>query len=233
MSGKTQSPISMRGIIGLMTISLYTPVILFLAAGQWDWWQAWLYSGLTAVLLVGSRLLVLVYNPELAAERSRLGTAENVAPWDKKLLALTALSGPISLLVAGLDQRLGWSQVQPEWLFWPALVTGVLGYAFSTWALLKNQYFSSVVRIQVERGHQVCTSGPYRFVRHPGYAGGLLWYLVTPLLLDSWWAFLPTLVTVGLTVLRTSKEDRKLRQELPGYGEYASKVRYRLLPGVW
>jgi len=107
------------------------------------------------------------------------------------------------------------------------------GYALSSWALVENRFFSGMVRIQTDLGHQVVSSGPYRWMRHPGYAGALLGYLVTPLFLDSALAFLPTLFTSGLYLTRTALEDRTLQNELPGYAEYARRVKYRFLPGIW
>ena len=96
-----------------------------------------------------------------------------------------------------------------------------------------NRFFSSVVRIQTDRGHSVQTGGPYALIRHPGYAGALLYDLAAPLLLGSWWGLIPAAVTVALVILRTRLEDRKLQTELDGYAEYAARVRYRLVPGIW
>jgi protein-S-isoprenylcysteine O-methyltransferase Ste14 len=141
--------------------------------------------------------------------------------------------GVAILLLAGLDERFGWSTA----FGWPvkilALALLLAGYALSSYALIENRFFSSEVRIQAERGHHAVSSGPYRWVRHPGYAGGLLTYIATPLLLDTPWAFLPTALVIVLTVVRTALEDRTLQAELAGYREYAGRVRYRLLPGVW
>ena len=111
--------------------------------------------------------------------------------------------------------------------------TVALGYALFMWAMVSNAYFSEVVRIQEDRGHQVATDGPYRFVRHPGYAGAILSFLGSPLLLGSWWAFIPTALGVGGYILRTALEDKTLQLELGGYREYTERVRYRLIPGVW
>jgi len=99
--------------------------------------------------------------------------------------------------------------------------------------MLANRFFSGVVRIQNERGHSVVSDGPYRWVRHPGYAGGFIGDLALPLLLGSAWAFIPAALTAGAVVLRTALEDRTLQAELPGYREYAQRTRFRLLPGVW
>jgi protein-S-isoprenylcysteine O-methyltransferase Ste14 len=107
------------------------------------------------------------------------------------------------------------------------------GAALAQWAVLANPYFSAVVRIQEDRGHTVVSSGPYRFVRHPGYAGGLLFNLGLPLVLGSWWAGIPAFALAALTVLRTAWEDRTLRRKLPGYADYASRTRHWFIPGLW
>jgi len=113
-------------------------------------------------------------------------------------------------------------------------LAGILaGYALGSYALVENRFFSGMVRIQTERGHQVVSSGPYRWLRHPGYAGALITYLGTPLFLDSVWGFVPVVLLAILLVVRTRLEDRTLQEELPGYRDYAGRVRYRLLPGVW
>jgi protein-S-isoprenylcysteine O-methyltransferase Ste14 len=96
-----------------------------------------------------------------------------------------------------------------------------------------NRFFSGTVRIQTERGHHVVTDGPYRFVRHPGYAGALLGFVLIPLLLDSVWAFIPAVLLIAITFVRTALEDATLQKELPGYAEYAQTTRYRLIPGIW
>jgi len=107
------------------------------------------------------------------------------------------------------------------------------GYVLSSYALIENRFFSGTVRLQVDRGQEVVSSGPYRLMRYPGYAGALLVYRMTPLFLDSALAYLPTLLVIGLYILRTSLEDRFLQEELEGYRDYAKRVRYRLLPGIW
>ena len=114
-----------------------------------------------------------------------------------------------------------------------AILMIILGYILGSWALLENRFFSGVVRIQKDRGHHVISSGPYHFIRHPGYAATLWAYLFTPLLLDSAWAFIPGFLLIGVLVIRTALEDQTLHEELPGYKDYARKTRYRLLPGIW
>jgi protein-S-isoprenylcysteine O-methyltransferase Ste14 len=137
------------------------------------------------------------------------------------------------VIVAGLDHRFGWSAVFPLWLIVLGIFLIALGYAFSLWALVENRFFSGVVRIQTDRGHVVCDSGPYRIVRHPGYAGNILPLLGIVLALSSLWTLIPAAVALVIAVIRTALEDRTLQEELPGYKEYARRVRYRLFPGIY
>lgn len=137
------------------------------------------------------------------------------------------------LLVAGLDARFGWSPSVSLTLKVMALVMIVGGYALGSYALIENRFFSGMVRIQTERDHHVVSSGPYRWVRHPGYVGAIVVYLATPLLLESGWSFLPAVLLTALLIIRTALEDKTLQEELAGYRDYAGRVRYRLLPRVW
>ena len=114
-----------------------------------------------------------------------------------------------------------------------AFAVYALGSGLFSWAMITNAYFSTAVRIQDDRGHQVCTTGPYRFVRHPGYVGASLQSLVMPLMFGSLWALIPGALAVLMLVIRTTLEDQTLHEELDGYREYAQKTRYRLLPGTW
>jgi protein-S-isoprenylcysteine O-methyltransferase Ste14 len=139
----------------------------------------------------------------------------------------------LTWLVAGLDKRWNGSPALPLTVELGAFAIVIVGYWISVWALIANKFFSAVVRIQKERGHTVVTTGPYRFVRHPGYAGGVIAYLATPLALGTLWAYLPMGLILCALALRTALEDRTLQDELPGYAEYAARVRYRLLPGIW
>ena len=137
------------------------------------------------------------------------------------------------VIVAGLDHRFGWSPAFPLWLILLGFFLIAFGYAFAVWALVENRFFSSVVRIQTDRGHVVCDSGPYRIVRHPGYAGNILPLLGIVLALSSLWTLIPAAVALVIAVIRTALEDRTLQEELPGYKEYARRVRYRLFPGIY
>lgn len=238
MTSAAQTPIratlTARTVIGFLVYSLLTPAILFLAAGTLDWPEAWVYAIISIVAAVASRVLILLKQPDLAAERGRFTEGEGAKAWDRKLVPIVALLLPtVVLIVCGLDYRWQASGPVASWLQWIAFVLLIAGYAFSLWALIANRFFSTVVRIQRERGHTVVSSGPYRFVRHPGYAGGLLYYVMTPLLLGTLWGFVPVLIEAALLVLRTALEDRTLQAELPGYADYARRVRYRLIPGLW
>jgi protein-S-isoprenylcysteine O-methyltransferase Ste14 len=146
---------------------------------------------------------------------------------------LVGLGGGLIPLIAGLDALFGWSPGFSMGGKILALAVILAGFALGSYALIENRFFSGVVRIQAERGHRVVSSGPYHWMRHPGYAGALLAFLATPVFLDSVWAFLPALAITVLLVIRTRLEDRTLQDELDGYRDYARQVRYRLLPGVW
>jgi protein-S-isoprenylcysteine O-methyltransferase Ste14 len=170
----------------------------------------------------------------LQADRMKFGRGQQVAPWDRVLAPLMAFSVVYPLvIVAALDHRHGWTTPLPTWVNVVGLLLCALGYGFGTWALVENRFFSSTVRIQTDRGHQVCDSGPYRFVRHPGYAGTVLAVVGIPLALDTLWAFVAAGFALIVSVIRTALEDRTLMKELVGYREYARRVRYRLFPGLW
>ena len=209
-------------------------MVLFISAGSIRWPMGWAYVGVTLLLIAGSRILLMRISPDLAEERAGYAGKTDAKAWDKMIMPLIAIYGPLAMLVtAGLNWRFGWPPVLPLWLQIAALTVAVLGIVFSTWALLTNRFFSGVVRIQHDRGHTVVSTGPYRFVRHPGYAGGIVANLATVLALGSAWALIPAALVVCLTIVRTALEDRTLREELPGYAGYAQRTRYRLLPAVW
>jgi len=155
-------------------------------------------------------------------------------PWDRILMPLMSLGFPlITYIVSGLDERFGWSPDLPNVIQIMALVLIFAGSMLGTWAMIANRFFSSHVRIQTDRGHTVVNSGPYRFMRHPSYAGVLLAWIATPIFFSSTWAAIPAVLAGIVVVLRTALEDRTLQAKLPGYREYAQIVRYRLVPGIW
>lgn len=210
------------------------PFLPILITGDWGWLEAWLYALLAIFGFIISRILAAKKHPDLLTERANFAKHVDVKSWDKVLSRLVGLGGAILPLVAALEVRDGWTEFQFS-LGWKifAFVIMLLGYVIGTWALMENRFFSGVVRIQTERGHHVVDGGPYRWVRHPGYVGGLLAAFGTPILLDSLWTFAVVVVYTAILILRTSLEDRTLQEELPGYAEYTQRTRYRLLPGIW
>ncbi len=225
---------SPRQWIRLIVAYLLIPAILLICGGDLGWWQAWGYSLLIVAAGPGGRMWAEQRHPGLMAERQNTENIQNAKAWDKVLAPLMALSVSFPLvIVAGLDHRYGWSPVVPFWLIVLGFLLISLGYAFAAWALAENRFFSSVVRIQTERGHVVCDSGPYRIVRHPGYAGNILALLGIVLALSSMWTLIPAAVALIIAVIRTVLEDQTLQDELPGYRDYARRVRYRLIPGIY
>jgi len=226
--------VSPRQWIGLVVVYLLIPLILLICGGDLGWWQAWLYSMLILAAGIGGRMWAEQRHPGLTAERQNIESIQNAKAWDKVLAPLMAVSiGYPMVIVAGLDHRYHWSSGFPLWLIVTGFILILLGYAFAAWALAENRFFSSVVRIQTERGHVVCDSGPYRFVRHPGYAGNILALFAIVLALGSVWTLIPAAVASIIAVIRTVLEDRTLLDELPGYRDYARRVRYRLIPGIY
>ena len=225
---------STRQWIRLVVVYLLIPLILLICGGDIGWWQAWLYSLLIFTAGFGGRIWAEQRHPGLMAERQNIENIKNAKAWDKVLAPLMAVSvGFPMVIVAGLDHRYHWSPEFPLWLIVPGFIMISLGYAFAAWALAENRFFSSVVRIQKNRGHVVCDSGPYRFVRHPGYAGNIPALFGIVLALSSVWALIPAAVALIVTVIRTVLEDQTLQEELPGYRDYARRVRYRLIPGIY
>ena len=231
---KTVPTMTLYQWIRLIIAYLLIPLILFVCGWDFGWWQAWAYSFLIVVSGIGGRIWTERRHPGLLAERAKLGKAQDVKSWDKVLAPLMAVSLCFPLvIVAGLDHRFGWSPVFPTWLNMLGLILIAFGYAFSVWALVENSFFSSVVRIQTDRQHRVCDTGPYRIVRHPGYARNILPLPGIVLALGSVWTIIPAMVALIITVIRTALEDRTLQEELSGYRDYAQRVRYRLIPGIY
>jgi len=220
--------------IRLVLIHLLIPLILLVCGGDLLWWPAWLYTFLIVVTGIGGRIWVERKHPGLMAERVNPEKLREAKPWDKVLAPLMAVSLSFPLvIVAGLDHRFGWSPVFPAWLIPLGFILIAGGYAFATWALVQNPFFSSVVRIQKDRGHKICDTGPYRIVRHPGYAGSLLTLPGMVLALGSVWILIPAMIALIISVIRTALEDRTLQEELPGYQDYTQRVCYRLIPWIY
>jgi len=206
-------------------------VALFWSAGRIDWWAAWAAIGVWAAFFTATDILLIRINPELI--RERLKPPKDAKGWDRAIMSIFRLTTLARYILAGLDQRYGWTVGFPVAAQVAGLVVCVLSYALLAWAMTSNAYFSQLVRIQSERGQVVVMHGPYRFVRHPAYVGMIVFELAMAILLASWPALAASGFGAMLLVLRTALEDRTLQAELPGYMEYAQRVRYRLVPGVW
>ena len=220
-----------RITLGILSLILYIAAFFWIA-GRLDWLEGWGFIILMACGQTVHTLYLQRKNPELIRRRARIG--ENTKKWDKIWLTFFGILFMAIAFVGALDAgRNGWSWM-PGWL-WP--VGGCL-YVSSmlllTWAMAVNPHFEKTVRIQHDRNHRVVDSGPYRIVRHPGYIGIILGFVLPmPLLLGSWWAAVPACAMAAWIVLRTVLEDRTLWNELDGYQEYARRVRYRLIPFIW
>ncbi len=224
---------SPRLIAQMLLFIVIVPLLPLLISWHWNWWEAWVFAAISILGFAVSRALAARRHPDLIVERSKILQHEDAKPWDKTLAPLVGLGGGLIPLVAGLDALLDWSPAFNFLLKILALLIFIAGYFLGAYALIENRFFSGMVRIQTDREHRVISSGPYRWMRHPGYAGALLSYLVAPVLLDTYWAFLPAAVLIVALIIRTQLEDNTLQEELKGYREYAKQVRYRLLPGVW
>jgi protein-S-isoprenylcysteine O-methyltransferase Ste14 len=234
MNDRTQTRNLVRAVIGFTLYIFFVPALLFIAAGTLRWPMAWIYIALLLVSTLGSRLIVFKRNPDTLRERARFTSSEGTKPWDRLLVIIVGLFGPmLIMLVAGLDRRFGWSGGVTLEIQWLAALLVALGYGLAVWAMIVNPYFSAVVRIQDDRGQVVVKSGPYRIMRHPSYAGSILASLALPFMLETLWALPPGVIASVAVIIRTRMEDRMLRDELAGYEDYTKETRYRLFPGIW
>jgi protein-S-isoprenylcysteine O-methyltransferase Ste14 len=207
---------------------------LFVGAGTLNWDWAWAF---TFVTLAGWTILSLVLarvNPELLNRRGqRMKTLAGTKRWDWVIMSVYAVLLIVTPLIAGLDYRHTWSTPTPEGVRFVGIAVLAVSFVPLTWAMAVNRFFEGTVRIQTNRGHQVVASGPYRYIRHPGYVGVVLQFIAVPLALGTAAAWIPALLGTLLYVCRTGLEDRTLRAELPGYADFARHTRYRLIPGIW
>ncbi len=205
--------------------------LFFVPAGTLDWPEAWIFMGFYLVLIGGILIWLKTKNPGLLEERQR--KKPEAKRWDKSFFLVYTFVLTAMPVIMGLDAvRFHWSRVPLA-----LKAAGFLGFlpasALMLWAMKENAYLSDMVVIQENRGHTVCVTGPYRHIRHPMYAGVIFFFLCFPLALGSFYGLIPGFVIGLLFVVRTSLEDKTLQEELPGYQDYARKVRSRLLPGIW
>jgi protein-S-isoprenylcysteine O-methyltransferase Ste14 len=221
----------LKDTVRIIAAIIFLLALIFVPAGTLNWPEAWLLLGLYFVAVAGCIMWLKKNDPELLKERRSI--RKDVKTWDKNIIFVYTIFLLIMLVLASLDAvRFGWSRVP---LVWKAF--GFLGFipgaAIGFWAMKQNTYLAHYVRIQKDRGHRVITTGPYKYVRHPMYVGIILFILCFPLALGSLYSFIPALIIVILFVIRTSLEDKTLQEELEGYQEYARRVRYKLIPGIY
>ncbi len=214
-------------VFGMVVVYAF---FLFVPAGTLRWWNAWAYLGLFVFAILTAGVYVIRRNPAVINERGR--PSEKTKPFDKRFAALTLPLGLSAFVIAGLDQRFGWSAV-PLWLQIVGFIGLLPGVFMPYWVMLVNAYAATTVRVETERGQHVIISGPYQYVRHPLYGVQIFSYLFSPLAFNSWWIAMPLTVVGILFIWRTVNEDRALHDELPGYRDYAQQTRYRLFPGIW
>jgi protein-S-isoprenylcysteine O-methyltransferase Ste14 len=224
--------LALKALAFLIIAFLYIALVLFLAAGTLVWLAAWIYLILLCGWILIGGILLLKYNPGLLAERISVSTP-NQKTWDKVFILLLQLFFFAWTVLMGVDAvRFHWSRM-PLALQVIGAVAIVVSCILMSLVFRENSYLSPVVRIQEERGHTVISTGPYHYVRHPMYAGGLLLFLGVPLLLGSWYGLLAIVLVMPGFLVRAVMEERTLRKELPGYDAYMEQVKYRLIPHVW
>jgi protein-S-isoprenylcysteine O-methyltransferase Ste14 len=224
---KLYALMALRSLVSLPFVFAF----IFILAGRTTYWQGWVFCGLTLIFVIVS---VLVFSKHIDLVRERMKPGPGTRKWDKIFFTFNTLFYFVNVIVGTLDAgRFGWTKKLPFSLYISGSIVFVLSQILFYRSMWVNRFFSSMVRIQTERGHHVVQDGPYRIVRHPGYTGGLLFGPALAIMLGSLWALIPGLISSLLLLLRTRKEDEVLKRELPGYSEYASKVRFRLIPGIW
>ena len=222
-----------RGALLKVVLSRYIMAFLalaamfFIPAGTLAYWNAWLLLGIIFIPMGFVMLYLLKYDPELLERRMRFRERQGT---QKRVIGFSWIIFLLAFLIPGFDYRFGWSEV-PVWVVLLAAALVLLSYAMIFWVFRENSYASRVV--EVMEGQRVIDSGPYAIVRHPMYIGSTMFYVLSPLVLGSWWALIPALLIIPMLVARIRNEEAVLVKDLPGYVEYRQKVRFRMLPGVW
>jgi protein-S-isoprenylcysteine O-methyltransferase Ste14 len=213
-------------LFGILTLA----ALLFIPAGTLDYWQAWLFLAVFVCASGASTIYLAIHDPKLLERRIRVGPRAEKEPAQKIIMGF-AMVGFIAMLVfPALDHRFRWTSVPASVsLLGDALIT--LGFLLIFFVFRENSYGAST--IQIAGGQTVISTGPYALVRHPMYAGGLVMWVGIPLALGSWWGLFVLLLLLPVLIWRLLDEERFLRQNLPGYTEYQTKVRYRLAPFIW
>jgi len=225
---ESERRVRIKGVaVGLIPV-LVMAVILLGTSGDPIWLMAWIF-----LVIHGGATVFLSFTIDISLITERMRPGDGIKGWDRTLVRLLNISGLLILLIAGLDHRYNWYNFIPMSLQIPGLILFIIGYLILIYAAITNSFFSSVVRIQKERGHQVITCGPYKFIRHPGYLGITLCLIAEPLIFQSLLSGIPCIIAVWFMIIRTRHEDQTLIQELDGYSDYKKSVQFRLIPGVW
>jgi protein-S-isoprenylcysteine O-methyltransferase Ste14 len=222
---------AIRYVIQRLTIYILFAFFLFVSAGTINWLRGWIYFLYGLLIEICSLIIFAMKAPEMLKQRG--ASHSGVKTFDKVFLVVWLFLILITAVIAGFDViRYQWSSV-PFFSVYIGAALIAMVQVFGIWAMVENEYFEQFVRIQTDRKHRVVTTGPYRIVRHPAYAGTIIGALGVPLMLGSFWTFIPTVAVIILFIIRTSLEDRTLYKELDGYVAYTKQTRYRLFPGIW
>jgi protein-S-isoprenylcysteine O-methyltransferase Ste14 len=228
MQGMTN--LNIRAAKSLVIGAVAMAALLFLSAGTLDYWQAWVFIAVFVVASAATTVYLAIHDPKLLERRMKVGPAAEKEKTQKIIMVL-AMTGFASLLVIpALDQRFGWSRV-PSYLSVAADALIALSFLFTFFVFRENSYSAST--IQIADGQEVISTGPYSLVRHPMYAGALVMLAATPVALGSWWGLVILPLIALVLIWRLRDEEKFLERNLPGYVEYKTKVRYRLIPYAW
>ena len=226
-----QKPSYPKILLRVYIFYLLLIICVFLLAGHLDYWQGWLFTSILIALVI-SVSIFFTDKKDLLQERFHPGPG--IKSWDKIFFRIYLLISACIFVISALDTgRFNWSPPLPLFVYIIAYVILLLSIFVIFWAMGVNKFFSSRVRIQTDRGHYVIQNGPYRFVRHPGYLAGIFTLISLPLAFGSLFGLIPACMAIVSLIIRTAMEDKFLRDELPGYSDYARKVRFRLFPSLW
>ena len=228
---KQSEKIGIKLVLKSISILLFFLVITFFIAGRLDYWQGWVFNALN-FFFIFITYIVLIDRKDLIRERLKPG--KGMKTWDRVYYAVSTPMFFFMFIISVLDAgRFNWEPSIPFAIVLLGIIFYSVGQIIVIWAKKTNKFFSSVVRIQSDRKQTVCSNGPYRFIRHPGYLGGIIFTIATPFLLGSFWGLVPVFIIIVLVFIRTYLEDNTLKKELTGYIEYSNKVKYRIIPFIW
>lgn len=221
-----------KGIVLWYLMILISFLALLFFSGRIDWLNAWIYLGVSVMYQTINIIISIKKNPGMLNERGKF-VREGTKTYDKIFVVLTLPIILISMTIIAWDAvQFRWSSM-PEYFLFIGIFISFPGFILGVWAMMNNPYFELTVRIQKDRDHIVINTGPYKIIRHPGYAGEIILLSSTPMMLGSWWGYIPIGVMIFGFIIRTALEDQTLRKELPGYEDFAKNTRFRLIPHIW